>query len=392
MKIAPAYSGPVVHVLDASRAVGVAGALVDAGRREGYAAEIRDRVRGGPARACRAASRRSAASRSPRRARTGARSTGRPWTPPRPSFLGVRAFERTRSTSSSSGSTGRRSSRPGSCAAPTRRSSTTRRSARPPATCTTTPSALLERIVADERLLRRRGVVGFWPANATPTTTSSLWRDEARTEPLATFHTLRQQMAKPDGRPNVALADFVAPVSTGRGRPHRGIRRHRRPRPRRTDGWSPAFEAANDDYSAILAKALADRLAEAFAERLHERVRRELWGYAPDEALDQRRPHRRALPGHPARRPATRPARTTPRSGRSSSCSTRRSGSGIQLTESMAMLPGASVSGLYLWHPDEPLLRDRADRARPARGLRAPQGRARRRGRALARPEPADDA
>ena len=86
------------------------------------------------------------------------------------------------------------------------------------------------------------------------------------------------------------------------------------------------FEAAHDDYSAILAKALADRLAEAFAERLHERVRRELWGYAPDEALSNDGPHRRALPGDPAGARATRPARTTPRRGRCSSCSRRRRG------------------------------------------------------------------
>ena len=93
-------------------------------------------------------------------------------------------------------------------------------------------------------------------------------------------------MVKPDGRPNVALADFVAPAAIGRRRLHRRVRRHRPGIG--LDELVAEFEAANDDYSAILAKALADRLAEAFAERLHERVRRELWGYAPDEALDQR--------------------------------------------------------------------------------------------------------
>src|SRR6185503_20950326 len=105
----------------------------------------------------------------------------------------------------------------------------------------------------------------------------SVWRDEKRVQPLATFRTLRQQMAKPDGRPNVALADFVAPVETGVAdfigafavTAGHGL-----------EEIVAELEAANDDYSAILAKALADRLAEAFAERLHERVRRELWGYA----------------------------------------------------------------------------------------------------------------
>src|SRR5690606_15152934 len=107
--------------------------------------------------------------------------------------------------------------------------------------------------------------------------------DDGRFERRATVQTIRQQMVKNDGRPNYALADFVAPadagvrdwigafvVSTGIG----------------LDAKVAEFEAANDDYNAIMVKALADRLAEAFAERLHEKVRRELWGYAPDEHLD----------------------------------------------------------------------------------------------------------
>src|SRR6185503_7374809 len=110
----------------------------------------------------------------------------------------------------------------------------------------------------------------------------SVWRDEKRVQPLATFRTLRQQMAKPDGRPNVALADFVAPVETGVAdfigafavTAGHGL-----------DGLVEEFEAAHDDYSAILAKALADRLAEAFAERMHQWTRSELWGYAPAESL-----------------------------------------------------------------------------------------------------------
>ena len=154
-------------------------------------------------------------------------------------------------------------------------------------------------------------------------------------------------MAKPDGRPNIALADFVAPVETGIAdfvgafavTAGHGL-----------DELVAEFEAANDDYSAILAKALADRLAEAFAERLHERVRRELWGYAPDEALAnpdliaERYQGIRPAPGYPACPDHTEKGtlfellEAEPRAG-------------IRLTESFAMWPGASVSGYYFWNP-----------------------------------------
>ena len=165
--------------------------------------------------------------------------------------------------------------------------------------------------------------------------------------PLATIHTLRQQMAKPDGRPNLALADFVAPpeldahdhigafaVTAGHG----------------VDALVASFEADHDDYSAILAKALADRLAEAFAERLHERVRRELWGYAPNEGLSnqdliaERYQGIRPAPGYPAC-----PDHTEKRT--LFELLDAEAQAGITLTESYAMLPGASVSGFYLWHP-----------------------------------------
>ena len=112
-----------------------------------------------------------------------------------------------------------------------------------------------------------------------------------------------------------------------------------------------AFKAEHDDYSAILLEALADRLAEAFAERLHQRVRTEFWGHVADEQLDQRGPDRREVRRHPARARATRPAPSTPRSRPCGSCSTCRTATGIELTESMAMWPGAAVSGWYFSHP-----------------------------------------
>jgi 5-methyltetrahydrofolate--homocysteine methyltransferase len=177
---------------------------------------------------------------------------------------------------------------------------------------------LLERIVGDGRL-QADAVVGFWPANTVGADDIAVWRDEERHDALATFRTLRQQMAKPGGRPNVALADFVAPtesgvpdfigafaVTTGHG----------------LEEIVAEFEAANDDYSAILAKALADRLAEAFAERLHERVRGATHRARPSRARTSSTSATRAS-GPPR---GIRPARTTRRRGRSSSCSRRSRG------------------------------------------------------------------
>ena len=116
-------------------------------------------------------------------------------------------------------------------------------------------------------------------------------------QPLATLHTLRQQMAKREGRANVALADFVAPRETGLAdyvgafAVTAGIGE---------DEVADRFKRANDDYSAIMVKALADRLAEAFAERLHQRVRKEFWGYEPNEALSAGRSDRGKIPRHPS--------------------------------------------------------------------------------------------
>jgi 5-methyltetrahydrofolate--homocysteine methyltransferase len=348
VKIAPAYSGPVVHVLDASRAVGVAGALVDSERREGYAAEIADQYE---------ALRRDRAGRQAKEryltiAEARANRVPIDWgavDPPRPSFLGVRTFD------------------PYPLAELVERIDWTPffatwelRGAYPAILDDPTVGAaardlyadarrLLDRIVAEDRL-RAAAVVGFWPANADGDDIVA-WRDAARAEPLATFRTLRQQIAKTGARPNVALADFVAPRETGLP-DHIGAfavtAGHGLDGP---DGLVAEFEAAHDDYSAILAKALADRLAEAFAERLHERVRRELWGYAPDEALTnddliaERYQGIRPAPGYPAC-----PDHTEKRTlFELLEAETR---AGIRLTESYAMWPGASVSGYYLWHPD----------------------------------------
>jgi 5-methyltetrahydrofolate--homocysteine methyltransferase len=345
VRIAPAYSGPVVHVHDASRAVGVAGSLVDEGRRPDFAARIREeyevvRRERGEQRA-----------REKRLTIEAARANRVPidWAtvePPRPTDLGVREFldyplaelvERIDWTPFFATWELKGlypaildDAKVGVAARELHRDAL----------------ALLDRIVR-ENLLRANAVVGFWPANSVDDDDIAVWRDDGRRHRLATFRTLRQQMEKPAGRPNVALADFVAPqdsevadfvgafaVTAGHG----------------LDSLVAEFEAANDDYSAILSKALADRLAEAFAERMHERVRRELWGYAPAESLSnddliaERYQGIRPAPGYPAC-----PDHTEKRTLFELLEAERRAG--IRLTESYAMLPGASVSGYYFWNP-----------------------------------------
>ena len=175
-------------------------------------------------------------------------------------------------------STGRRSSRPGNCPANSRPSSTTPRSARRRARSTRTRRRCWARSSTSAGSAPPRWS-GFWPANADGDDIL-VFGDETRAQPISVLHTLRQQLARREGRANVALADFVAPRGTadyvGAFLVTAGIGE---------DEIAERFKAAHDDYSAIMIKALADRLAEAFAERLHQMVRTELWGYAPDEAL-----------------------------------------------------------------------------------------------------------
>jgi 5-methyltetrahydrofolate--homocysteine methyltransferase len=206
--------------------------------------------------------------------------------------------------------------------------------------------ALLDRVVR-ERLLRARGVFGVFPAAAVGDDVE-IYRDENRREVLAVMHALRQQFEKPPGRPNLCLADWVAPRESGL-RDHLGA--FAVTAGLGLDALVAAFERDHDDYSAIMAKALADRLAEAFAERLHQRVRTEFWGYAPDERLDsaaliaERFRGIRPAPGYPAC-----PEHTEKRTLFALLDAPR--AAGISLTESCAMQPAASVSGWYLAHPE----------------------------------------
>ena len=201
--------------------------------------------------------------------------------------------------------------------------------------------------IIDEKWFAPRAVVGFWPANAVGDDIR-LFTDESRQEELATLFTLRQQLSKRDGKPNMALSDFVAPVESGRADYIGGFVV--------TAGIEEVaiaerFERANDDYSAILVKALADRFAEAFAEAMHQRVRKDFWGYAADESqtpeelvLEKYRGIRPA-PGYPAQPDHTE--KTT-----LFRLLDAEKQAGVRLTEAYAMWPGSSVSGLYLSHPD----------------------------------------
>ncbi len=203
--------------------------------------------------------------------------------------------------------------------------------------------AMLKRIV-QEKWFTARGVVGFWPANARGDDIV-VWTDDSRTVEAARFHGLRQQIAKTNGKPNLCLSDFVAEdgedflgafaVTAGHGELEKAAE----------------FKARGDDYSAIMATALADRLAEAFAERLHKEVRTQLWGYVPDEQtsvddlIAETYQGIRPAPGYPAQPDHTEKATLF-------SLLQAETNAGMQLTESFAMTPPASVSGLYFGHAE----------------------------------------
>ncbi len=210
--------------------------------------------------------------------------------------------------------------------------------------------AMLDKIVGDH-WFRPKAVVGIWPANAgTGDAVDDIvvFADDTRTEVLATLHGLRQQAARTGDRPNFSISDFVAPLDSGVADYVGAFVVTAGPE---EIAISEAFEQANDDYSSILLKALADRLAEAFAERIHERVRTELWGYAPDEhfeptdLLTESFRGIRPAPGYPAQPDHTEKVALFELLDAPNTV-------GVELTESFAMWPGSSVSGLFLAHPE----------------------------------------
>ncbi|MFA6061647.1 MAG: methionine synthase [Gallionella sp.] len=207
--------------------------------------------------------------------------------------------------------------------------------------------AMLKQIIA-EKWLTANGVFGLFPANTVNSDDIEIYTDESRSTVAMTWHNLRQQTKKPESIPNFCLADYVAPkdsgvadyiggfaVTTGIG----------------IDARVAEFEAQNDDYNAIMLKALADRLAEAFAELLHKKVRQEYWGYATEEGLDndaliaEKYRGIRPAPGYPAC-----PEHSEKGPLFAMLDATRRAG--ISITDSFAMLPTAAVSGFYFSHPE----------------------------------------
>jgi 5-methyltetrahydrofolate--homocysteine methyltransferase len=205
--------------------------------------------------------------------------------------------------------------------------------------------AMLDQIIAED-WLQAKAVVGLFPANRDGDDDIAVYKDDSRDERLVTLHHLRQQRQKPNGQANRCLADFIAPEGTadyiGAFAVTAGIG---------IDAKVQEFESAHDDYNAILLKALADRLAEAAAEYMHERVRKQHWGYATDEALDnealikERYTGIRPAPGYPACPDHTEKATLW-------ELLDVENNTGITLTESFAMVPTAAVSGFYFSHPD----------------------------------------
>jgi 5-methyltetrahydrofolate--homocysteine methyltransferase len=206
--------------------------------------------------------------------------------------------------------------------------------------------AMLDKLIA-EKWLRAAGVIGLFPANTIADDDIEVYTDEHRTQVLTTLHEVRQQTEHREGVPHRSLADFVAPKETGL---HDYVGAFAVTAGLGITDQINVFKADLDDYSAILLESLADRLAEAFAERLHERVRTEFWAYQPDENLDSEALIKekyvgiRPAPGYPACPEHTEKQTIW-------ELLDVQANTGIELTESMAMWPGAAVSGLYFSHP-----------------------------------------
>ena len=346
LKIEPSYSGPVVHVLDASRAVGVTSSLLSDERKAEFAADVRaeyEHIR--VSRAARGGAERLVSIEAARANKapidlavpvpvptfTGARTLSAYSLEELADFIDWTPFFQTWElaghypdilTDPIVGETAR--------------------------SLWADAKSLLDRIIREQRL-EAKAAFGFWPANSERDDDIVLYTDASRSTVLETIAMPRQRFDKKgNGRPNFCLADFVAPresgvqdylgafaVTAGHG----------------LESLVEEFEAAHDDYGSIMAKALADRLAEAFAERLHQRVRTEFWGYAPDEVLDggslikeqyqgiRPAPGYPACPDHTQKIPLFRLTQAVERAG-------------MQLTETGAMIPGASVSGWYFWRAE----------------------------------------
>jgi 5-methyltetrahydrofolate--homocysteine methyltransferase len=347
VKIHPNYRrGQTVYVTDASRAVGVVGNLMSGQARANYIADIRQEYARIAAAHARGEETKQRLSLKDARANALKLNWSGNYVPPPPSFLGVRVLEdysiaelRDYIDWSPFFATWELTGKFPAILDDAKYGAAAR-------SLFDDAQAMLDRIAA-ERWFRASAAFGFWPANSDGDDIL-VYGDERRTTPLAVLHTLRQQLARREGRANLALADFVAPRASrladhiGAFMVTAGIGE---------DDVAERFKRANDDYSAIMVKALADRLAEAFAERLHQRVRKQFWAYAADETLGnadligEKYRGIRPAPGYPAQ----------PDHSEKATLFALLDGErriGVKLTESFAMWPGASVCGLYFSHPD----------------------------------------
>ncbi|MEY2771805.1 MAG: Methionine synthase, partial [Pseudomonadota bacterium] len=342
VKIAPHYDGPVIYVPDASRSVGVAQSLLGE-QRTAFLAELRadqDRVRE------QHANKKVTPLWPLAKARANA-AVCTPWTPPAPRMIGRRVFRNQDLAELAQYIDWGPFFQTWDLAGPYPAILQDEVVGEQARQVLADGQRMLQKII-DGRWLTAHAVLGLYPANRDGDDIV-LYTDETRQTPLLTWRGLRQQTEKPvvDGvpRPSRCLSDFVAPRGTpdhvGLFAVTAGVGAQAR---------AEAFEAANDDYNAILLKALADRLAEAFAEYLHARVRRDLWGYAADEQLDVPALIREAYQGI---RPAPGYPACPDHSVKQAMFEVLHCDEiGMGLTESLAMTPAASVSGFYLAHPE----------------------------------------
>ncbi len=345
VKIAPQYTGASVHVLDASRAVGVANSLLQEDGRDEYINQVNEdhealRVR----RASNQQARKLATMEQVRENRF--RSEDSDYVPVKPSFIGVRQFDEYSLEEISQYidwspffQTWELSGRYPAIFDHPEKGVHARE-------LFDDAQTMLKKVI-DEKWLQAQAVVGFFPANSVDHDDINVYTDENRDTVKLRLHGIRQQMVKKDA-PNLCLSDYLQPegsgvadyigafiVTTGIGIEERVA----------------AFEADHDDYSSIMLKALADRLAEAFAELVHQRSRREFWGYAADENLTNEQLIKeeyqgiRPAPGYPACPDHTEKALLW-------QLLDAKNSSKVELTDSYAMYPAAAVSGFYFAHPD----------------------------------------
>ena len=343
VKIAPAYTGPVVHVIDASRVVGVAQQLLSKEKGARYVQQVRQDQQ----KARQEFESRRSAQKLLALAEARKNAARFDWThdPAKPDFLGLRVFEDYPLAELADyidwspffHAWELRGRFPKILQDPVVGAEAKKlyRDAQ----------ALLEKILKEKRI-RARGVMAFFPANSEGDDIL-LYEDDRRKKVRARLHALRQQMVRTDGQPNRCLADFVAPVSTGK-KDYLGA--FAVTAGHGVEAWAKELEANHDDYQAILLKALADRCAEAFAERMHE-LARQAWGFgrmeklSKEDLIDEKYRGIRPAAGYPAC-----PDHTEKR-GLMELLEAEKN-TGIRLTESCAMTPASSVSGLYFGHPE----------------------------------------